>query len=92
LTALLYNEGVERIEYQEYGGGLTGRQALQPLIRENLLGRGIISGDEYQTYRRLVTDLHHEGYRPGKTFDYGELQEYYEFAEDLLVKTRAAIA
>jgi hypothetical protein len=90
LTALLYSVGVEVIEYPQYGGKLTGRQALQPLIRENLLRRGIITDGEYQTYRRLVTDLHHEGYRPGKTFKDSELQGYAEFAEDLLVKTRAA--
>ena len=89
LTALLYSVGVEVIEYHRYDGKLTGRQALQPLIRENLLRRGIITDEEYQTYRRLVTDLHHEGYRPGKTFKDSELLGYAEFAEDLLVKTRA---
>lgn len=92
LTALLYSVGIEEIEYPRYGENLTGRQALQPLIRENLLNRGIITNEEYQTYRRLVTDLHHEGYRPGKTFNDNELQDYSEFAEDLLIKTRAASA
>jgi len=92
LTALLYNEGIVKIEYHEYGGNLTGRQALQPLIRENLLRRGIISDEEYQTYRRLVTDLHHEGYQPGKTFDSNDLRAYSGFAEDLLIKTRTKIA
>ena len=92
LTALLYSVGIIKIEYPKYGEKLTGRQALQPLIRENLLRRGIITNEEYQTYRRLVTDLHHEGYRPGKTFNDKELHDYSEFAEDLLIKTRAASA
>ena len=90
LTALLYNEGITTIEYPQYGENLRGRQALQSLMRENLLRKGIITDEEYQTYRRFVSALHQAGYRPGKTFKESELQESIEFAEDLLVKTKAA--
>jgi len=71
---------------------LNGRQALQPLIHENFLRRGIISDDDYQTYRRLVMDLRNEGYQLGKTSDSNELQVYSEFAKDILIKTRTKIA
>lgn len=88
LTALLYNEGIASIEYRDWSGTLTGRLAHQSLVREYLYRRGIISGVEYQTYLNLVSDLHHEGYRPGKVFDAGVLVGYSEFAENLLVKVR----
>lgn len=92
LTGLLYSVGIVEIEYPRYGeDDLKGRQALQSLIRENLLRRGIISDEEYQTYRRLVRELHQKSYRPGEFFEEGEVLQYSEFAEDLLVRARAAL-
>jgi hypothetical protein len=88
LTAILYNEGIQTIEYDDWSRKFTGRQALQALIRENLQRTGIIEDIEYQTYRNLVNDLHHEVYRPGKTFDDSELLHYTKFAEDILIKAR----
>ena len=80
------------IEYPRYGGdNLTGRSALQPLIREKLLNPGIISDEEYQTYRHFVSDLHLRGYIPGETFEESELKEYSEYAEGLLIKAKSVL-
>ena len=92
LTALLYNEGIVDIEYPRYGeDSLTGRSALQRLIRDYLIQREIITNEEYQTYRNLVSELHERGYIPGEDFDKNELTEYAEYAENLLVKARAVL-
>ena len=92
LTSLLYNAGITRIEYRDWDVTLTGRLAHQSLVRETLFRTGIISNEEYQTYLNLVSNLHHEGYRPGKVFEIDELIEYAEFAENLLIKITAIIS
>ena len=92
LTALLYNEGIQSIEWKDWNGILTGRLAHQYLVREYLYRTGIISNEDYQTYLNLVNDLHHEGYRPGKIFEMDELLEFAEFAEGLLVKVKTAVS
>jgi HEPN domain-containing protein len=93
LTGLLYSIGIIKIEYPRYGeGDLKGRQALQSLIRDNLIRQGIITNEEYQTYRRLVTELHQRSYISGEIFEENEIQGYSEFAENLLVKTRATLS
>ena len=92
LTALLYNEGITRIEYKNWTGTLTGRLAHQSLVREYLFRQGIISNEEYQKYLNLVNDLHHEGYQPGTVFDKQDLINYAEFAENLLIKVIAIIS
>ena len=92
LTTLLYDAGITSIEYKDWGGTLTGRLAHQSLVRETLFRKSIISNMEYQTYLNLVSDLHHEGYQPGKVFDTDELARYAEFAENLLIKVRAIIS
>jgi len=91
LTTLLYNEGISNIEYKNWEGTLTGRLAHQSLVRETLFRKSVILNEEYQTYLNLVSDLHHEGYQPGKVFDKGELVGYAEFAENLLINVRAII-
>jgi HEPN domain-containing protein len=92
LTALLYNEGITRIEYKDWDGVLTGRLAHQSLVREYLFRQGRISNEEYQKYLNLVNDLHHEGYQPGTVFNKQDLIDYAEFAESLLIKVRATIS
>jgi HEPN domain-containing protein len=92
LTALLYNEGITRIEYKDWDGVLTGRLAHQSLVREYLFRQGRISNEEYQKYLNLVNDLHHEGYQPGTVFNKQDLIDYTEFAESLLIKVRATIS
>ena len=79
------------LEYRDWDGTLTGRLAHQSLVRESLFRTGIISNEEYQTYLNLVSDLHHEGYQPGKVFDKDELVSYAGFAENLLIKVRATL-
>jgi HEPN domain-containing protein len=92
LTALLYNEGITRIEYKDWNGVLTGRLAHQSLVREYLFRQGRISNEEYQKYLNLVNDLHHERYQPGTVFNKQDLIDYAEFAESLLIKVRATIS
>jgi HEPN domain-containing protein len=92
LTALLYNEGITRIEYKDWDRTLTGRLAHQSLVREYLFRQGIISNEEYQKYLNLVNDLHHEGYQPGTVFDKQDIIDHAEFAENLLIKVRATIS
>ena len=88
LEALLRLRGVEKIEYPDAGKKFTGRLALQFLIRDNLVRKGLIERAVYDKYLSLATELHMSGYMPNKTFNSEELRETLKFAEDLLVKAR----
>jgi len=88
LEALLRLRGVEKIEYPGAGKKFTGRLALQFLIRDNLVRKGLIERAVYDKYLSLATELHMSGYMPNKTFNSEELRETLKFAEDLLVKAR----
>ncbi len=88
LEALLHLRGIEKIEYPGTGRKFTGRLALQFLIRDNLVRKGIIERAVYDKYLSLATELHMLGYMPNKTFSAEELRESLIFAEDLLVKAK----
>jgi len=93
LAGLVYSTGTTDIEYPRYGqDSLTGRSALRRLVNEVLVRNGIITSEENQTYRRLVTELHQKSYIAGETFEESEIQGYSEFAEDLIVRMRATLS
>lgn len=85
LEALLYHNGIKKIEYPSKKKKFTGRLALQFLIRDTLLKRGKIQKDTYDKYLELATDLHSGGYEFGRYFKIDELNEAFEFVEDFLL-------
>jgi uncharacterized protein (UPF0332 family) len=88
LEALLRLRGIEKVEYPSTGKKFTGRLALQFLIRDNLVRKGIIERAVYDKYLSLATELHMFGYMPNKTFSLEELRETLRFAEDMIVKAK----
>jgi hypothetical protein len=89
LEALLSLRGIEKVEYPGTGKKFTGRLAVQFLIRDNLVRKGIIERAVYDKYLSLATELHMSGYMPNKTFSAEELRETLIFADDLLAKAKA---
>lgn len=85
LEALLYYNGIKRIEYPGKEKKFTGRLALQFLIRDTLLKRGKIKKDVYNKYLELATDLHSGGYEFGKYFKKDELEQAFKFVEDFFL-------
>ncbi len=85
LEALLYYNGVKKIEYPGKRKKFTGRLALQFLVRDTLLKRKIIREDVYDKYLELATDLHSGGYEFGQYFKKDELNKAFEFVEDFLL-------
>jgi uncharacterized protein (UPF0332 family) len=85
LEALLYYNGIKKIEYPGKKKKFIGRLALQFLIRDTLLKRGKIKKDVYDKYLELATDLHSGGYEFGKYFEKNDLSEALEFVEDFLL-------
>lgn len=85
LEALLYYNGVKKIEYPGKRKKFTGRLALQFLVRDTLLKRKIIREDVYDKYLELATDLHSGGYEFGRYFKKDELNKAFEFVEDFLL-------
>ena len=88
LEALLYQQGIKKIAYPGKEKEFTGRLALQFLIRDNLLKKGIISKAQYDKYLGYATELHQAGYRYG-SFDEKRLEEALVYAEDLFHKALA---
>ncbi|MDO8340310.1 MAG: PaREP1 family protein [Candidatus Burarchaeum sp.] len=82
LEAMLYRQGIKRIVYPGKDKEFTGRLALQFLIRDDLLRKGIISQNDYNRYLSYATKLHHAGYTYG-SFEEKELRMALEYAEDL---------
>lgn len=82
LEAMLYQQGIKRIAYPGREKEFTGRLALQFLIRDDLLRKGIISQGDYNQYLGYATKLHHAGYTYG-SFEEKELRKALEYAEDL---------
>lgn len=85
LEALLYYNGVKKIEYPGKKKKFTGRLALQFLVRDTLMKRKIIKEDVYSKYLELATDLHSGGYEFGRYFKKDELNKAFEFVEDFLL-------
>lgn len=85
LEALLYYNGVKKIEYPGKKKKFTGRLALQFLVRDTLMKRKIIKEDVYSKYLELATDLHSGGYDFGRYFKKDELNKAFEFVEDFLL-------
>lgn len=88
LEAMVYIEGFKKISYPGREKEFTGRLALQFLIRDNLLKRGKITPEEYNSYKKVAYDLHSGGYEYSKEFNAKELEGYLEFAETLFNKAR----
>jgi len=91
LEALLYNYGVRKIEYPGGHTKITGRLALQFLIRDNLVRTRRLERIVYDKYVSLATELHMAGYQPSRTFNPQELKENLQFAEDLLTKAKSTV-
>ena len=85
LEALLYYNGISKIEYPGKKKKFTGRLALQFLVRDTLLKRGKIKKEIYDKYLELATDLHSGGYEGGRHFDKDELEEAFKFTEDFFL-------
>lgn len=85
LEALLYYNGIKKIEYPGKKKRFTGRLALQFLIRDTLLKRGKIKKDIYNKYLELATDLHSGGYEFGQYFKKDELTSAINFVEDFFL-------
>lgn len=85
LEALLYYNGIKKIEYPGKRKKFTGRLALQFLIRDTLLQRNKITKDVYHKYLELATDLHSGGYEFGQCFKKDTLKNALEFVEDFLL-------
>jgi len=85
LEALLYYNGIRKIEYPGKKKKFTGRLALQFLIRDTLLKRGKIEKEVYDKYLELATDLHSGGYEGGRYFEKDELNEAFEFVENFFL-------
>ena len=85
LEALLYYNGIRKIEYPGRKKKFTGRLALQFLIRDTLLKRGKIKKDAHDKYLQLATDLHSGGYEFGRYFQKDVLVRAFEFVEDFLL-------
>lgn len=85
LEALLYYNGIKKIEYPGKKKKFTGRLALQFLIRDTLLKRGKIKKDIYDKYLELATDLHSGGYEFGRYFEKDTLIQSLEFVEDFFL-------
>lgn len=85
LEALLYYNGIKKIEYPGKKKKFTGRLALQFLIRDTLLKRGKIKKDVYDKYLELATDLHSGGYEFGRYFEKDKLIQPLEFVEDFFL-------
>lgn len=85
LEALLYYNGIKKIEYPGKNKKFTGRLALQFLIRDTLLKRDKIKKEVYNKYLELATDLHSGGYEFDQYFEKDVLNKALEFVEDFLL-------
>lgn len=85
LEALLYYNGIKKIEYPGKKKKFTGRLALQFLIRDILLKRRKIKKGVYDKYLELAADLHSGGYEFGQYFEKDELGQALEFTEDFFL-------
>ena len=85
LEALLYYNGIKKIEYPGKRKKFTVRLALQFLVRDTLLKRGKIKKEVYDKYLELATDLHSGGYEFGRYFERDELDKALKFVEDFLL-------
>jgi uncharacterized protein (UPF0332 family) len=90
LEGLLYHHGIKKIEYPG-SPKFTGRLALQFLIRDNLLQRGLIDKRTNGKYLDMASELHLAGYTQGMEFKEADLRKNLQFAEDLLTKIKAEI-
>ncbi len=89
MEALLYLNGVDKIQYYLRGKQFVGRLALQYLIRDNLLKQRKISKQEHDFYLAAASELHQAAYTYGASFDKEELEKHLEWAENLFFKARA---
>ena len=85
LEALLYYNGIRKIEYPGKKKKFTGRLALQFLVRDTLLKRGKIKKEVYDKYLELAIDLHSGGYEGGRYFEKEELNKAFKFTEDFFL-------
>ncbi len=88
LEAMLYQQGVKRIAYPGTQKEFTGRLALQFLVRDNLVNKGVITQADYNKYLGYAARLHQAGYRYG-AFEEKELRKALEYAEDLFHRALA---
>jgi len=88
LEALLYSRGITRIAYPGGEKEFTGRLALQFLVRDQLLGTGMISRADYNRYLEYASALHHAGYQYG-TFDEKKVRQALGYAEDIFYRAKA---
>ena len=88
LEALLYHRGVKRIAYPGKEKEFTGRLALQFLVRDELVSKGIVTSDDYDQYLRYASDLHRGGYSFG-TFEKQYLENALEYVERLFYRAQA---
>ncbi|MDE1841797.1 MAG: hypothetical protein KGI09_07940 [Thaumarchaeota archaeon] len=85
-----HTNGIKKIEYPG-SPKFTGRLALQFLIRDNLLQRGLIDKRTNEKYMDMASELHLAGYSQGMEFKESDLRKNLQFAEDLLTKINAEI-
>jgi uncharacterized protein (UPF0332 family) len=88
LEAMLYRRGIKRIAYPGSEKEFTGRLALQFLVRDNLMDKGLISKGDYDRYLAYAAKLHQGGYRYG-FFEEKELKKAIEYAEDIFHRAAA---
>ena len=88
LEAILYQQGVKRIAYPGKEKEFTGRLALQFLIRDELIPKGLVSENDYAKYLRYASDLHKGGYQYG-VFDEKQVDEALAYAEDLFYRAKS---
>lgn len=89
LEALLYYQGIRKIEYPGREKKFTGRLALQFLIRDNLVNTNKLSRNVHNKYLEVASALHQAGYTQGKVFSMNEVREYLRFAEDILTLVKS---
>lgn len=90
LEAMLYQRGIIKIAYPGGQKEFVGRLALQFLVRDNLVNKGIIQHKDYDLYLAYASRLHKAGYTYGR-FEKNELVAAMEFAERLYYRARKGV-
>ena len=88
LEAMLYQQGVKRIAFPGREKEFTGRLALQFLVRDTLVRKGIIGKPDFDKYLGYAAKLHQAGYKYG-SFDGKLLENALAYAEDLFHRALA---
>jgi len=90
LEALLYFFGVKKIEYPSKREKFKGRLALQFLVRDVLVKPGRLNRDVFNKYLEIASELHYGSYK-FKSINEKMLKDYFEFAENLILKVKSII-